>query len=189
MKIYLDVDDTLADFRNHAVARGVPTWEGSWYTTDPSTWTEEQKAIQAATNAQMRLEDFWLSMPLATGAHELIAAAAIRGDVYLLTALPSFAKGEPEVSAMIYNAKLEYAKTKLHFPMGRTIICARSEKVRYAAGLSRDGEFLTQNVLVDDASQNCREWIDANGIAIHHEVGNMNRTIESVKNLDYIYEH
>ena len=188
MKIYLDVDDTLAHFRKHAVARGVPNWEGSWYTTDPATWTAEQKAIQAATNAQMSMLDFWLTMPVDPEAFELIAAARLKAynDVYLLTALPSFAKGDEALSTMIYGAKMEYATNVLHMPADRVVICARADKVHYASGLSRDGEYLTQNVLVDDAIQNCREWIDANGIAIYHDANNrlgMRETIRAVRAL------
>lgn len=179
MQIYLDVDDTLADFREHAVARGVPRWEGSWYTTDPATWTDEQKFIQAETNRQMSMLDFWLTMPPAPGAFELIAAARQRtDDVYLLTALPSFAKDEA-LRAMIYGAKMQYAVDVLHMPAQRTIVCARADKVNYATRF-HTGE---QNVLVDDAHQNIREWIDANGIGIHHEIGNMAATIAAVKRI------
>lgn len=179
MIIYLDVDDTLADFREHAVARGVPRWEGSWYTTDPATWTQEQKDIQARTNEEMSKPDFWLTMPPAPGAFELIAASRQRTDeVYLLTAMPSFAKTD-ELRTMIYGAKMQYAVDRLHMPPQRTIVCARADKVNYATRF-HTGE---QNVLVDDAHQNVREWIDANGIAIHHEIGNMAATIAAVKRI------
>lgn len=179
MKIYLDVDDTLADFLEHAVARGVPRWEGSWYTTDPATWTQEQKDIQARTNEEMSKLDFWLTMPPAPGAFELIAASRQRtDDVYLLTALPSFAKTN-ELRTMIYGAKMQYAVDVLHMPPQRTIICARADKVLHATNLAWN----TPNVLVDDAHQNVREWLDAKGIAIHHETGNMAATIAAVKRI------
>lgn len=162
MNIYLDVDDTLGNFRDHAVSLGVPPWSGTWYTQDPSTWSDEQKFIQQATNDLMRTESFWLTMPLHDGAHELISAAASRAETFFLTALPSFAKDEA-TQKMIRQAKLEYCVSKLHFPASRVIICQRKDKVEYA--IRRDG---ASNLLVDDAAQNCAEWRAHGGFAIHH---------------------
>lgn len=164
MKIFLDVDDTLADFRGHAIAQGVPPWTGSWYTTDPATWTQEQKDIQAATNAMMMREEFWLTMPTTEHAHELIGAAFSRGETYLLTALPSFAKDE-NLQLMIRRAKTIYARDVLHIPAPSVIICQRKDKVKYARSLSG---LRPANLLVDDATQNCAEWADAGGIPILH---------------------
>jgi len=164
MTIFLDVDDTLGDFRGHAIDLGVPPWEGSWYTTDPATWTQEQKDIQKATNDIMRKESFWLTMPVTPGAHELIAAAFTRDETYLLTALPSFAK-DKETQDMIRGVKLEYARNTLHIPKERVIICQRKDKVDYAVQHDYDNE---PNLLVDDAAQNVSEWNAGGGIAIHH---------------------
>lgn len=175
--IYLDVDDTLGDFRGHAIDLGVPPWEGSWYTTDPATWTQEQKDIQAATNDLMRRDSFWLTMPVTPGAHELIAAAFARADTYLLTALPSFAKDE-ETQNMIRRVKLEYARNTLHIPEARVIICQRKDKVNYAVQHGFDGE---RNLLVDDAAQNVYEWSDAGGVAIHHTT--VSHSIRALKKL------
>lgn len=185
MEIYLDVDDTLADFREHAVALGVPRWECSWYTTDPATWTQEQKDIQQATNDLMTRRDFWLTMPVAPGAFELIAAAASRARTSLLTAMPSFSNGFPELQDMIRKAKLEYAHDVLHFPTERVIICPRAHKVSFARVLLRDnvreGPAYQNNLLVDDAEQNVDEWCAAGGNAIHHKIGDMASTIAAVK--------
>lgn len=167
MKIFLDVDDTLANFRDHAVALGVPPWTGTWYTTDPATWSQEQKDIQKATNDLMRTESFWLTMPTTKGAFELIAAAASRADTYLLTAMPSFAKDEP-TQKMIRAAKLEYACETLHFPESRVIICQRPDKVKHAVVYSASNR-RSPNILVDDARQNCAEWDAAGGVSILHE--------------------
>lgn len=182
--IYIDVDDTLACFRKHAVSRGVPDWKGTWYTSDQSNWTPEQKEIQAATNAQMAMPDFWLTMPIDPEAFELIAAARKKtDDVYLLTALPNFALADTAMSMMIHGAKMEFATNALHMRPERVIICARADKVKFAAHPIHRG---VRNVLIDDAELNCREWNDAGGIAIRHDDNihlGMRETIRAVQKL------
>src|SRR5690606_39283111 len=88
--MYLNVDATPADFEHSAQERGVPPWTGTWYTTDPKTWTPEMKRIDQITRELMEAEDFWPKIPLAPGAFEMIAAASLRAETYLLTALPRF---------------------------------------------------------------------------------------------------
>ena len=169
MKIYLDVDDTLADFKRYAQERGVPPWTGTWYTTDPKTWTPEMKRIDQITRELMEAEDFWPKIPLAPGAFEMIAAASLRAETYLLTALPRFVN--PDLLPRIKEQKIEYAARRLHFPTERVIVCNRPEKINYAMGGYMDirGAWNpTPNLLVDDAEQNCEEWRAHGGIAIHY---------------------
>lgn len=163
MRIYLDVDDTLAHFREHAVANGVPRWEGSWYTTDRAMWTPEQCFIQDRTNELMRQEDFWMTMPAVDGAHELISAASFHGPVCLLTALPSSLKDEPDVLDMVRRAKVRYAWQRFHVPPERVLVVNRADKVRYAV------DYFNQfaNVLIDDAVQTCEQWQEAGGLSFH----------------------
>lgn len=163
MRIYLDVDDTLSHFREHAVEMGVPRWEGSWYTTPRETWTPEQCAIQDATNNLMRTKDFWETMPIVDGAHELIAAASFHGPVYLLTALPASLSGEPDVLEMVRRTKIQFGWQKLHVPPERVLVVNRVDKMRYAF----DHFAQVSNVLIDDAIQTCEAWADANGVAFH----------------------
>lgn len=163
MRIYIDADDTTFHFRRYAMERGVPEWHGSWYTTERHLWTDEQKHIQACTNALMERDDFWCNLPVWERAHELIAAAQFKGEVFILTALPS---GVPSFChELIRRQKIAHCWQQLHVPPERVICCARADKVRYAF----DQFAATQNVLIDDAIQNCREWIDANGIAYHFD--------------------
>lgn len=165
MKIYIDVDDTLGDFREHCVARGVPRWEGSWYTTSKATWADEQHAIQAAANAEMEKEDFWLTMPLAPRAMEIVyGAGELVGEknVFLLTALP--AGVNPTLWPRIREHKVRWSWHELLFPTNRIIVCPRHDKARYAVDLHIE----RQNLLIDDAEQNCEEWIAASGLAHHH---------------------
>ena len=178
MIIYLDIDDTLGDFRSHAIHLGVPTWTGSWYTTDPELWTQEQKDIQKATTAVMSREDFWLTMPTVDHAHELIATAATHAETYLLTAMPSFALAakDLDMQKMIRKAKMKYATETLHFPARKVIICKRKDKANYATihAFGDNG----RNILVDDAEQNSIEWSDAGGISILHT-----SALESIRQL------
>ena len=159
MRIYLDMDDTLMAFRDYAIARGVPAWAGSWYTLPPELWSQEQRDTQAATNALMIRDDFWSNIPPTEGAHELLAASFARADTYLLTALPSGV--DVRFHDNIRRQKIQSAWQKLHVPPERIICVARPDKVRYAW----DHFNIVQNVLIDDAEQNVREWIDHDGIA------------------------
>lgn len=175
--IYLDVDDTLSAFREHCVARGVPRWDGSWYTTDPATWTDEQKFIQSETNRQMELPDFWLTMPLIDRAHELVSAAALRQDTFLLTALP---RGIHEsLHQRIAHDKIAWAVKHLHVPRERVLVCLRPEKVKYATWYSGNTDQYYPALLVDDATQNCEEWEVAGGRA--HHFTDMAEAIQAVK--------
>ncbi len=169
MKFYIDVDDTLADFRGHAIACGVPAWTGTWYTTPRETWTEEQHAIQAKTCEVMEREDFWLNLPVLPGAFELISACAVRGETFLLTAYPSICPDKE----MVLAAKLKWGVSKLHFPLDRIVVCDRPNKIRHAvSGASSVSAIGKPNVLIDDAEQNVQEWVAAGGVAVHHDPRN-----------------
>lgn len=165
MRIYLDVDDTLAGFRQHAIDNGVPPWTGSWYTTPRDSWTDEQRFIQDRTNELMRTEEFWATMPLVPGAADLIAAASFKGPVALLTAVPSSLKDEPDVIEMVRRVKIQYAWQKLHVPPERVLVVERQQKVLFAF----DHFDNVSNVIVDDALTTCQAWADAGGVAFHLE--------------------
>lgn len=171
MKFYIDMDDTLGNFRDHAVACGVPPWEGTWYATDPATWTLEQHAIQKATNDLMEHESFWLTMPITKGAHEVLAAACSRAETFLLTAFPRTCSDID----MVIRAKKAWAERVLHFPASKVIVCARADKIQYAQGgfMDDDGTWNPRpNLLIDDAEKNCNEWTNAGGLALlyRHEI-------------------
>lgn len=165
MRIYLDVDDTLAAFRQHAIDNGVPPWTGSWYTAPRDTWTDEQRFIQDKTNELMRTAEFWETMPIVTGAHELIAAASFKGPVCLLTAVPSSLKGEPDVIDMVRRVKTAFAWQKLHVPPENVLVVERHEKELFAF----DQFERRSNVLIDDALTTCQAWANAGGVAFHLE--------------------
>lgn len=173
--IFIDIDDTLGDFRRQARGWGVPTWEGSFYTECFSKWTPEQVDIQNKTNEAMRDLLFWLTMPLAEDALELIAACSARcygGGVFLLTAVPAALSLEEQTT--IKALKTEWAEEFLHFPAGRVIVCPRAGKKKYAAPTA---------LLIDDAQRNCAEWIAAHrgSQAILHK--NCKSSIQELKDL------
>lgn len=168
MKIFVDVDDTLADFKAHAIARGIPPWTGTWYTQHPDTWTEEQKGIQAATVAMMESDDFWPAIPVKDGANMLLGACMMavgRESVFLLTAFPRNVR--PDVLPTIEIQKKAYCLAHFEIPPDRTIVCDRHEKIIHAVDRTWDG--VKPHVLIDDAIQNCEEWRAAGGLAILYE--------------------
>lgn len=165
MRIYLDVDDTLAGFRQHAIANGVPPWTGAWYTAPRDSWTDEQRFIQDRTVELMRTEEFWATMPLVPGAADLIAAASFKGPVALLTAVPSSLKDEPGVIEMVRRAKIRFAWQKLHVPPERVLVVERQQKALFAFDRFEN----VGNVLVDDALATCEAWASAGGTAFHLE--------------------
>lgn len=162
MRIYLDLDDTLVDFKQGCLNAGVPDYERGFYHKPRETWSQhilDNVAEQQMT--LMRQREFWQSLPLMPRAHELMSACSQRGDTYLLTATPhGFTDDEAE---LVRRAKVQYAWQVLHVPPERIIVCVREQKTRYAYDTFNN----SQNLLIDDAERNCREWIDANGIAHH----------------------
>lgn len=176
MRIFIDADDTLNDFREYCVSRGVPRWSGSWYTTPRDTWTPEQIAIQGATNDLMSRLDFWTQIPVRKGAFELLHAAQQRGEVYMLTAYPSSVPRS--MWALIEEQKRYWAQEALHFDPGRVIVCERARKVEYAtsdpSGLMPVYGRSGPNLLIDDAAQNVAEWEAAGGKAIHFDAESPN---------------
>ncbi len=174
-RIYLDVDDTLADFRAAAIAGGVPPWTGTWYTEPRETWDSEQLKIDKMTMDLMHQPEFWRTMPMTEGAEHLIRIASFHGEVHLLTALPR--DMGPEAKGMVRLEKMEYCKKAFGLHPSRIIICERKDKVLYAR---RSRSYVDpMPILVDDALQNCAEWASAGGYAIHHK-HNMRETIQAL---------
>lgn len=167
MRIYLDLDDTLADFTGALRRDGLLVGALGYYHTNPrETWTEEQAEFQTRLNIRMDTAGFWRSLNVLPGAFELLAAAAVRADTYILTAMPSGAKNR----AMIAREKREWACDKLHVPSQRVITCLRSEKMLYAFdALFHDRKVGVQHVLLDDATLNVAEWKEAGGVGLLHK--------------------
>lgn len=182
-KFYIDMDDTLANFREHAIACGVPPWSGTWYATDPATWTPEQHEIQRHTNEIMEDANFWMNMPVIAGSFDMLAACATRGETYLLTAYPRTCPDKP----MVARCKVAWAEMMLHFPGERVIVCERAEKIKYATTgvMDDDGAWdplARPNILIDDADKNCEEWRGAGGVALHYR-GDFREIIDAVKHM------
>ena len=178
VKIYLDIDDVLADFRSHIIARGVTSYTGTFYTNDPATWTAAQTKSDMEANVVMAQENFWLDIPVAEGAFEIIATAAMRGEVHLLTALPG--RVDPSIHSDIAAQKLVWAENKLHFPVERVHTCMREEKQTFALH-PHANVFGPGPVLVDDNKRTCREWRERGGHAIQHK--DWRKTVDELKRI------
>lgn len=178
MQFFIDVDDVVADFKGHAIERGVPPWTGTFYANHPSTWTDEQKNQVRMVDALCADETFWLNIPVADRAFEIIAMCAMHGDTFLLTAYPPGNVADP---MMIERVKMQWTMDRLHFPADKVIICERKAKTAYAVRRTWDGS--KPNVLIDDAEKNIIEWREAGGIAIHHTPGDAAETIRQIRQL------
>lgn len=180
MKFYIDMDDTVADFRAHAIASGVPPWSGTWYTQPRETWTQEQCDIQDRTNEIMLDPSFWLTMPVMDGAFELVAACAARGETFFLSAYPRTCPDR----AMVERVKKTWADVRMHFPPERVIVCNREDKIKYATRrieIAVDEFGTYPNLLIDDAEKNCDEWTAAGGHSILYRHGQHLPAIEHMR--------
>jgi len=175
VKIYLDVDDTLADFRGHCLTNGTPDYDKGFYNEPIETWTPDNHAVNAMQIKLMKREDFWMGIPVMEGALDLVATATTRAETYLLTALP---RGDDHAMLeMVRRAKVEYCRHFLHFPTNRIIVCHRHEKANYATRVHTD----QRNLLVDDAQRNIAEWTAAGGRGIVH--GSIALSVSIIKGL------
>lgn len=160
-RIYLDVDDTLSDFRAAAIAGGVPPWTGTWYTEPRETWGPEQLEIDRLTMEIMHKEEFWQNMPVHSGAWKVLELAKEIGDAHLLTATPRDmdAAGKAKVAAW----KMDYCKRVFSLPEEKIIVCERKDKILHAPPCEHG-----MPILVDDALKNCVEWANHGGYSILH---------------------
>lgn len=172
MRIYLDLDDTLADFTGACRRAGVHYDGEVYHTNHRSTWTPEQVDFQARLNDLMDSDTFWPNVGVLPGAFELISAAATRADTFILTAVPAGTKR----NIMIAEQKVAWARDNLHIPGLRVYTCQRSRKATYAQDW-RSGP----HVLLDDSALNISEWHDAGGFGLLHT--DFDSSLAALKNL------
>jgi len=155
LKVFLDMDGVLTDFTGSCERLGEHMM--FWYTADKERFWRH---ITAAGTG------FWSDMPWMAGGKELhyfLKSSGIHPTI--LSALPN-----PDRKIALVNArkgKLDWLKKELGTSYANNaILCFRPEKALQSG---------TSRVLIDDNSDNIREWEEAGGTGILHK--NTNRTI------------
>lgn len=155
LKVFLDMDGVLTDFTG--ACEKLNERMMLWYAADRERFW---KHITAAGTV------FWSDMSWMAGGRELHGFLKSSGlHPTILSALPS-----PDRKIAMINArkgKMEWLKKELGTPYANdAILCFRPEKALQSG---------TSRILIDDNSNNTREWEEAGGTAILHR--NADRTI------------
>jgi len=155
IKLFLDMDGVLTDFTGACEKLGDNMM--FWYSNDREHFWKK------ITSAGI---EFWSEMSWMLGGRELHGFLKSSGLCpTILSALPS-----PERKKALTNAregKIKWLRKELGHSYAETaILCYRPEKA-LQSGVAR--------VLIDDNSENIREWEEAGGIGILHK--NSSRTI------------
>lgn len=155
IKLFLDMDGVLTDFT--AACEKIGGNMMFWYSTDRELFWKK------ITSAGI---EFWSEMSWMPGGQELHGFLRSSGLCpTILSALPG-----PERKKALINAregKIKWIRKELGPSYAEAaILCYRPEKA-LQSGFSR--------VLIDDNSENIREWEEAGGIGILHK--NTSRTI------------
>lgn len=155
IKLFLDMDGVLTDFTTACEKLGDNMM--FWYGNDRELFWKK------ITSAGI---EFWSEMSWMPGGQELHGFLRSSGLCpTILSALPG-----PERKKALTNAregKIKWLRKELGISYAETaILCYRPEKA-LQSGVAR--------VLIDDNSENIREWEEAGGIGILHK--NTSRTI------------
>jgi hypothetical protein len=155
IKLFLDMDGVLTDF----------TGACEKLSEDMMFWYSNDRELFWKKIASAGIE-FWSEMPWMPGGREL--HGFLRSSGYfptILSALPG-----PERKKALTNAregKIKWIRRELGPSYAENaILCYRPEKALQSG---------TARVLIDDNSENIREWEEAGGIGILHK--NTSRTI------------
>ncbi|RXA19980.1 hypothetical protein EQO05_07515 [Methanosarcina sp. MSH10X1] len=155
IKLFLDMDGVLTDFTGACEKLGNDMM--FWYSNDRELFWKK------ITSAGV---EFWSEMAWMSGGKELHGFLRSSGSCpTILSALPG-----PERKKALTNAregKIKWLRKELGISYAETaILCYRPEKA-LQSGIAR--------ILIDDNSENIREWEEAGGIGILHK--NTSRTI------------
>jgi hypothetical protein len=156
IKLFLDMDGVLTDFTGACEKLGEHMM--LWYSSDKERFWD--RIISAG-------EEFWSEMPWMTEGKELHGFLKNSGFCpTILSALPN-----PEREKALANArkgKIQWLREELGTQYANNaILCFRPEKA-LRSGISK--------ILIDDNSENIREWEEAGGTGILHK--NTSRTIQ-----------
>ena len=144
MKIYLDMDDVVAD------------WMPAARTIVNRNWAYGERIPDSDWNKVKAKERFYRDLPLKPGAHELVdycknaVATELADGLFFLTALP-------HDYSMPFASYDKIAWAQQHFPNIPVFFGPFShDKWRHC----KPGD-----ILIDDRTGNCEEWIEAGGRA------------------------
>jgi hypothetical protein len=146
MNIYLDMDDVVADWMAHAQDFLKMRWDNK----------TDERIPQADWNKLKSDSHFYRSLPLKAGAHELVdycrnLTQRTNGTLQFLTALP-------HDYSMPFAASDKVFWAQEHFPDVLVTLGPFShDKWRHCKNPT--------DILIDDRTSNCNEWIDAGGLA------------------------
>jgi hypothetical protein len=156
IKLFLDMDGVLTDFTGACEKLGGNMM--FWYNSDKDRFWKQ--ITEAGT-------EFWSEMPWMTGGRELHMFLNSSGFCpRILSALPNPGRGKALVNAR--KGKIQWLRKELGISYAEAaILCFRPEKALQSG---------TSRILIDDNSENIREWEEAGGIGILHK--NASRTIQ-----------
>jgi hypothetical protein len=163
IKLYLDMDGVLTDFSSACERLGEHMM--LWFNKD------KERFWKRVTSEG---PEFWSEMPWMAGGKELYGFLENSGFCpTILSALPGPERGR--ALAYAREGKVQWLSKELGARYAKNaILCLRPEKA-LQSGISR--------VLIDDNSENIREWEEAGGIGILHE-----DTKSTIQNLSEILE-
>ena len=146
MNIYLDMDDVVADWMAHAQDFLKMRWDHK----------TSERIPQADWDKLKNDSHFYRSLPLKAGAHELVdycrnLTQRTNGTLQFLTALPHDYSMPFAVSDKVFWAHEHFADVPV------TIGPFSFDKWRHCKNPT--------DVLIDDRTSNCEEWIAAGGQA------------------------
>jgi hypothetical protein len=161
IKLYLDMDGVLTDFSGACEKLGEHMM--LWFSNDKERFWKRVTSIGP---------EFWSKMPWMTGGKELYGFLENSGFCpTILSALPGPERGR--ALAYAREGKVQWLSKELGARYAKNaILCLRPEKA-LQSGISR--------VLIDDNSENIREWEEAGGTGILHE--NTKNTIQNFREI------
>jgi hypothetical protein len=161
IKLYLDMDGVLTDFSDACEKLGEHMM--LWFSNDKERFWKRVTSTGP---------EFWSKMPWMTGGKELYGFLENSGFCpTILSALPGPERGR--ALAYAREGKVQWLSKELGARYAKNaILCLRPEKA-LQSGISR--------VLIDDNSENIREWEEAGGTGILHE--NTKNTIQNFREI------
>jgi len=154
--IYCDMDGVLSDFKEYTLNHlGTKFKDKHW--------------------KDLPLDVFYQLSPM-PDAHKLWSFI-VKYDPRILTAFPKLNRGP--ISAQAPDDKKKWMMKHFNWPSSKIFPVLRVDKSRFA----KDGREGRPNLLIDDYLENCQQFRNQGGIAIHHT--SANNTIHELKKIGY----